>query len=204
VKITQDLIEDIRDEIRDRVEDSGKYLPLVVFGLVSEGFSLTEISEIKIGNIDTNIRVIIKNDYPCVLSNETNNDIIKYIESTTEVKIIRMLLNNSSGLRLYEIGRYFGLDDPGGWSGLKYNYLNRLIDDGAIGEVTTGKIKRYITTEGMANDFINHLYLTRFRSDQKSSGESLRGHFKKALEISDMDPSLTPKYFKKNCLPMIS
>jgi len=205
VKITQDLIEDIRIEIRTHIEDSGKFLPLVVFGLVSDGFTIGEISKIKIGNIDTVLHVVITEDgTPRLISNETNKDIISYIESMTETMIIRSLLKNSDGLRLSELGRPLGFDNPGAWSGLKYNYLKRLLKDKAVKKIKNGDVIRYVTDEDRANEFINSLYLTRFRSDKSSTKESLRGHFKTALEISDMDRSLTPRYFKKNCIPSIT
>ena len=205
MKITQDLIEDIRIEIRTHIEDSGKFLPLVVFGLVSDGFTIGEISKIKIGNIDTVLHVVITEDgTPRLISNETNKDIISYIESMTETMIIRSLLKNSDGLRLSELGRPLGFDNPGAWSGLKYNYLKRLLKDKAVKKIKNGDVIRYVTDEDRANEFINSLYLTRFRSDKSSTKESLRGHFKTALEISDMDRSLTPRYFKKNCIPSIT
>ena len=205
MKITQDLIEDIRIEIRTHIEDSGKFLPLVVFGLVSDGFTIGEISKVKIGNIDTVLHVVITEDgTPRLISNETNKDIISYIESMTETMIIRSLLKNSDGLRLSELGRPLGFDNPGAWSGLKYNYLKRLLKDKAVKKIKNGDVIRYTTDEDRANEFINSLYLTRFRSDKSSTKESLRGHFKTALEISDMDRSLTPRYFKKNCIPSIT
>ena len=205
MKITQDLIEDIRIEIRTHIEDSGKFLPLVVFGLVSDGFTIGEISKVKIGNIDTVLHVVITEDgTPRLISNETNKDIISYIESMTETMIIRSLLNNSDGLRLSELGRPLGFDNPGAWSGLKYNYLKRLLKNKAVKKIKNGDVIRYTTDEDRANKFINSLYLTRFRSDKSSTKESLRGHFKTALEISDMDRSLTPRYFKKNCIPSIT
>ena len=204
VKITQDLIEDIREEIRTHTEDSGKFLPLVVFGLVSDGFTIGEISEIKIGDIDTIVRVVRTGDgTPCLISNGTNNDIIRYIENMTETMILRELLKNSDGLRLSEIGRPLGFDNPGAWSGLKYNYLKKLLEDKVIKKIKSKGVIRYVTDEDRANKFMNSLYLTRFRSDKSSTKESLRGHFKTALEISDMDRSLTPRYFKKNCIPSI-
>lgn len=200
MKITQDLIEDIRDEIRVYAEESGKYLSLVVFGLVSDGFSLEEITTIKIGDIDTDLRIVVMNGNPCLISEETNKDIINYIESMTETRILRIILDRDKSLRLIDIGHAIGMDSDGATSGLKYNYLNRLVDQGAIEESMNGKVREYSTTENRLNSFLNNLYLTRFRPDHKSTRESLRGHFKTALEISDMDITLTPRYFKKNTI----
>lgn len=143
-------------------------LSIVVFGLRSEGYTIKQIIELKIGEI-------LKMNIP----DDIREDIQKYIQSTTEYKIFDFLLSNGPS-HLYEIGKAVGMHELGSRSGLKANYLRRLVSNGVIDRTDI----MYSTTKEKVDAYIASLYLTRFRPAQKSSRQSLYGYFKEAIRSS--------------------
>lgn len=197
MNFTQSEIQDIKLKLRNHCRKSGKYLPLVVFDLVTEGMSIKEILSVRVSNVDDAPRIEL-GDKNIPVSRSTYNDILEYLSNTMEVKVLRNL-TKFDGMRLADLGRSVGLDNPGAWSGLYYNYLKRLMMHGVV-----EKIENSYYAVNDVEDYIDSLYLTRLRPDRKSTKESLRGNFKIALRETNTDKGLTPTFFKKICLTLPS
>ena len=200
MNFTQSEIQDIKSRLRNQCRESGKYLPLVVFDLVTEGMSIKEILSVKMSGID-NTPIIRLEDKNIPISRSTYDDILEYLSNTMEMKVLKNL-SESNGMRLADLGRSVGLNGPGPWSGLYYNYLKRLMTHGVVEKIKVDADSYYIVND--VKDYIDSLYLTRLRPDKKSTGESLRGNFRIALRETNTDKNLTPTFFKEICLPLPS
>lgn len=194
---TQSEIQDIKSRLRDYCRTNSKYLPLVVFDLVTEGMSIKEILSVRVSNVDDTPRIEL-GDKNIPVSRSTYDDILEYLSNTMEIKVLRNL-TKSDGMRLADLGRSVGLDNPGAWSGLYYNYLKRLMKHGVVEKIENSY---YILND--VEDYIDSLYLTRLRPDKKSTKESLRGNFKIALRETNTDKDLTPTFFKRIYLSLPS
>lgn len=192
MNFTQSDVQNIKLRLKDYCRKSGKYLPLVVFDLVTEGMSIKEIRSVKVSDVDKTPR-IRSGDENIPISVSTYDDILEYLSNTMEIKVLRNLAK-SDGMRLADLGRSVGLDNPGAWSGLYYNYLKRLMMQGIV-----EKIENSYYAVNDVEDYIDSLYLTRLRPDRNSTKESLRGNFKIALRETNTDKDLTPTFFKKIC-----
>ena len=192
MNFTQSDVQNIKSRLKDYCRKSGKYLPLVVFDLVTECMSIKEIQSIKVSDVDDTLRIRL-GDENIPISASTHDDILEYLSNTMEIKVLRNLAK-SDGMRLADLGRSVGLDNPGAWSGLYYNYLKRLMMHGVV-----EKIENNYYAVNDVEDYINTLYLTRLRPDRNSTKESLRGNFKIALRETNTDKDLTPTFFKKIC-----
>ncbi len=200
MNFTQSEIQDIKLRLRDYCRTNGKYLPLVVFDLVTEGMSIKDILSVRISGIDNTPRIGLE-DKNISISRSTYNDILEYLSNTMEMKILKNL-TRSDGMRLADLGRSVGLNGPGPWSGLYYNYLKRLMTHGVVEKIEIDGDNYY--TVNNVKDYIDSLYLTKLRPDKKSTRESLRGNFKIALRETNTDKDLTPTFFKEICLPLPS
>ncbi len=179
---------------------NGKYLPLVVFDLVTEGMSINEILSVRASDIDSTPMVRLK-DKNMPVSKSTYDDILEYLSNTMEIRILRNLAEYNT-MRLADLGRSVGLNGPGPWSGLYYNYLKRLMMHGVVERIEIDGDNYYTAND--VEDYIDSLYLTKLRPDKKSTRESLRGNFKIALRETNTDKDLTPTFFKEICLPLPS
>ena len=197
MNFTQSDVQNIKSRLKDYCRKSGKYLPLVVFDLVTEGMSIKEIRLVKVSDVDNTPR-IRSGDGNIPISISTYDDILEYLDNTMEIKVLRNLAR-SDGMRLADLGRSVGLDNPGAWSGLYYNYLKRLM----MYEVVEKIGNNYYAVDDV-EDHIDSLYLTRLRPDRNSTKESLRGKFKIALRETNTNKDLTPTFFKKICGPLPS
>ncbi len=194
MNFTQSDIQNIKSRLKDYCRKSGKYLPLVVFDLLTEGMSIRDIRSVKVSDVDSTPR-IRSGDENISISISTYDDVLEYLSNTMEMKVLRNLAK-SDGMRLADLGRSVGLDNPGAWSGLYYNYLKRLMMHGVV-----EKIENSYYAVNDVEDYIDSLYLTRLRPDRNSTRESLRGNFKIALRETNTDKDLTPTFFKKiHCL----
>lgn len=200
MNFTQNEIQDIKSRLKNRCRKSGRYLPLVVFDLVTEGMSINEILSIRASDVDSTPIIRLK-DKNIPLSKSTYDDILEYLSNTMEIRILRNLAKHSN-MRLADLGRSVGLNDSGSWSGLYYNYLKRLMMHGVIKRIEIDGDNYYTAND--VEDYIDGLYLTRMRPDKKSTKESLRGNFKIALRETNMDKDLTPTFFKKMRVPLPS
>lgn len=200
MNFTQSEIQDIKSRLKEYCRRSGKYLPLVVFDLVTEGMSIREILSVKGSDID-NTPMIRLEDKNILISRSTYDDILEYLSNTMKMKVLRNLAE-SDGMRLADLGRSVGLDNPGAWSGLYYNYLKKLMMHGVVEKIKVDGDSYYIVND--VKDYIDSLYLTRLRPDKKSTGESLRGNFRIALRETNTDKNLTPTFFKEISLPLPS
>lgn len=200
MNFTRKEIQDIKSRLRGYCKRSGKYLPLVVFDLVTEGMSIKEIRSIRVSDVDDTPRIRL-GDKNIPIRKSTYNDILDYLSNTTEIRILRNL-RESGGMRLADLGRSVGLNDPGAWSGLYSNYLKRLMNHGVVEKIDVDGDGYYIANN--VEDYINGFYLTRLRSDRQSTRESLRGKFKIALRETNTDENLTPTNFMKICIPLPS
>lgn len=197
MNFTQSEIQNIKSRLKDYCRKSGKYLPLVVFDLVTEGMSIKEIQSIKVFDVDNTPRIRL-GDENIPIRASTYDDILEYLSNTMKIKVLRNLAK-SDGMRLADLGRSVGLDNPGAWSGLYYNYLKRLMMHGVVEKIENS----YYAVKDI-EDYIDSLYLTRLRPDRNSTKESLRGKFKIALRETNTDEDLTPTFFKKICWPLPS
>lgn len=201
MNLTQKEVQDIKSRLRGYSKKSGKYLPLVVFDLVTEGMSIREIRSIRVSDVDDTPRIRMEDDKSIPIRKSTYKDILDYLSNTTEIRILRNL-KESGGMRLADLGRSVGLNDPGAWSGLYSNYLKRLMNHGVVEKIDVDGDGYYIVNN--VEDYINGFYLTRLRFDRKSTKESLRGKFKIALRETNTDENLTPTFFMKICIPQPS
>lgn len=197
---TQNEIQDIKSELRAQCRKNGKYLPLVVFDLVTEGMSIKEILSIRVSDVYDDLRIEL-GDRNVPITRSTYDDILEYLSTAMEIRVLKNLAE-SNGMRLADLGRSVGLDNPGAWSGLYYNYLKRLMKHGVVEKVEIDGDNYYTAND--VDGYIDSLYLTKLRPDKGSTKESLRGNFKIALRNTNTDEDLTPTFFKTIYMPLPS
>ena len=153
-------------EMRDRVRSScSEPLSVVVFSLRSEGFTIREITKLRVSDIH-------KADLP----DEVKRDIHEYIHGTMEYRILEIIVRDGP-IGLTNIGQQMSMRSMSSLTNIHNNYLKRLVRKKAV--IKDGTI--YRSTQKRMDRYIEALYLTRFREDKPSSRESLYGYFREAI-----------------------